>query len=181
MPRPEINDYIIYKIICNDENIIDCYVGSTANFNKRKNNHKVNCNTNNSMSHYKVYQTIRENGGWENWSMIPIAEYKQISLVESKIKEEEYRVNLEAKLNSKAAYKSKEESIQNQRKNNKNYYQANQEKMKERYKLYYQENQEKIKERGREYGKTYYQENKEKMKEKARLNYHLNKEKLNVE
>lgn len=162
MPRPEINDYIIYKIICNDKNITDCYVGSTANFNKRKSVHKKNCNTNNTMSHYKVYQIIRENGGWDNWSMIPIAEYKQISLVESKIKEEEYRVNLEAKLNSKAAYRSEEESIQNQRKNNKNYYQLNQEKEKERT-------------------KEYYQKNKEKMKEKARLNYHLNKEKLNVE
>lgn len=158
MPRPEINDYIIYKIICNDTNITDCYVGSTANFNKRRNNHKVNCNVNNSMSNYKVYQTIRANGGWENWSMIPIIEYKQISLVESKIKEEEHRINLEAKLNCKAAYRSEEKSIEIQKKNNKNYYQANQEKEKERR-------------------KEYYQENKEKIKEKARLSYHLNKEK----
>ena len=109
MPRPEINDYIIYKIVSNDENINDCYVGSTANFNKRKNNHKVNCNSNNAMNHYKVYEMIRNNGGWNNWSMLPIAEYKQLSLVESKIKEEEYRIKLNAKLNSRAAYRSDEQ------------------------------------------------------------------------
>mgnify|MGYP001009089477 CR=1 FL=1 len=40
MPRPKINDYIIYKIECNDESVTDVYVGSTANFHKRKNKHK---------------------------------------------------------------------------------------------------------------------------------------------
>ena len=46
MPKKEI-DYsktIIYKIVCNDLNIKDCYIGSTTSFTKRKNRHKSNCN-----------------------------------------------------------------------------------------------------------------------------------------
>ena len=49
MPR-EAMDYskcIIYKIVCNDENVLESYVGHTTNFVKRKYNHKSNCKTNN--------------------------------------------------------------------------------------------------------------------------------------
>jgi len=38
----------IYKIVCKDVNIKDCYVGSTTNFNRRKQEHKYNCNNVNS-------------------------------------------------------------------------------------------------------------------------------------
>jgi len=147
MPKKDITDYIIYKIICNDETIKDCYVGSTSNFKVRKWSHAKNCNGN--IVNYKVYQSIRENGGWDNWTMIPIAEYKQISLVESKIKEEEYRINLEAKLNSKAAYRSEEETRQLEHAQNKKYYEANKEQFSQHKKQFYQENKEKLKERSR--------------------------------
>ena len=64
--------YTFYKIVCKDENITDCYVGSTINFNHRKRCHKENC-YNNKLKQYncKVYQFIRNNGNWENWE-IPI-------------------------------------------------------------------------------------------------------------
>ena len=76
-PRPEINDYIFYKITCDD-----CpdyiYIGSTGCFNKRKNQHKSNCNNPNSKKYnVKLYQTFRENGVWEKWDMIIIDEAKQ--------------------------------------------------------------------------------------------------------
>ena len=69
MPRLEI-DYsrmIIYKLVCNDLNILDCYVGSTTDFSKRKYGHKSACN-NCKIKNYnlKVYKIIRENGGWDN-------------------------------------------------------------------------------------------------------------------
>lgn len=161
MPRPEINDYIIYKIVSNDENINDCYVGSTANFNKRTNRHKNNCNVTNKQSHYKVYEMIRKNGGWNNWSMLPIAEYKQISLVQSKIKEEEYRIKLNAQLNSKAAYRSDEETKQLEKIQNKKYYEANKEQLLEQRKQFYQENKEELKEKS----KKWRENNPEKVKE----------------
>ena len=40
---PEYANTIIYKIVCNDLNITDCYVGHTTNFTKRKQQHKENC------------------------------------------------------------------------------------------------------------------------------------------
>ena len=46
MPKKDI-DYsktIIYKIVCNDLNITDVYVGHTTNFIKRKARHKYDCN-----------------------------------------------------------------------------------------------------------------------------------------
>jgi hypothetical protein len=35
---------IIYKIVCNDLNITDVYVGHTTNFINRKARHKYDCN-----------------------------------------------------------------------------------------------------------------------------------------
>jgi hypothetical protein len=56
MPKKEITNYVIYKIICNDENIKDCYVGSTSNFKVRKWDHKRLSNDENSK--FKIYETI---------------------------------------------------------------------------------------------------------------------------
>jgi hypothetical protein len=79
MPRKaiEYEKTVIYKFVCNDLNITDVYIGSTTDFSKRKNSHKSRCiNENNKKYHLKIYQTIRENGGWDNWKMIEIEKYK---------------------------------------------------------------------------------------------------------
>ncbi len=70
MPRTPI-DYsktVIYKIVCNDLSITDCYVGSTTDFTKRKCKHKSLC----LKSDMKLYSFIRNNGNWENWAMLEI-------------------------------------------------------------------------------------------------------------
>jgi hypothetical protein len=68
---------IIYKIVCNDLNITDVYVGHTTNFINRKALHKSNCNNINGKSYnLKIYNTIRNNGGWLNWSMIEIEKFQ---------------------------------------------------------------------------------------------------------
>ena len=36
--------YYIYKIQCNNNSINQIYVGSTKNFDRRRNNHKYYCN-----------------------------------------------------------------------------------------------------------------------------------------
>ena len=74
---PKVNvDYsntIIYKLACNDETIKDIYVGHTTNFTQRKYAHKINCNNEKSSNYkLKVYEFIRNNGGWKNWEMIEI-------------------------------------------------------------------------------------------------------------
>ena len=107
MPKETI-DYsntIIYKIYCKDETITDIYVGHTTNFTKRKCLHKTACNNLNNKS--KIYNTIRENGGWENWNMIEIAKYNCNDHTEARIKEHEHYKELKASLNSIPPYVDK--------------------------------------------------------------------------
>ena len=87
--------YYIYKICCDD--LPDfVYVGSTKAFRQRKNDHKKSYNKGNNK---KLYNTIRENGGWDNWRMVLIEECGEINLTQARIKEEEHRVKLNANLN----------------------------------------------------------------------------------
>ena len=70
MPK-NIIDYsntTIYKITCKDESCKEIYVGYTTNFVQKKYIHKQSC-TNTSSPYYNLplYNSIRENGGWDNW------------------------------------------------------------------------------------------------------------------
>ena len=91
---------IIYKIVCSDLNITDLYVGHTTNFTKRKTAHKTSCNNENSFSYnLKLYQMIRENGGWDNWNMIEIEKYSCNDGNESRARERYWYEQLKANLN----------------------------------------------------------------------------------
>jgi len=107
MPKENI-DYsntIIYKIYCNDKNINDVYVGHTTNFTKRKHFHKSTCsNLNNKL---KIYNIIRQYGGWDNWNMIEIAKYNCKDKTEARIKEQEHYDLLNSSLNSCPPYVDK--------------------------------------------------------------------------
>jgi len=97
MPKVPI-DYsktIIYKIVCRDLGIKNCYVGHTTNFMKRKIRHKGSCNIRTSY----VYQFINENGGWENWDMIMIETYPCSNLYEASARERHWMETLNADLN----------------------------------------------------------------------------------
>ena len=52
-----------YKIVCNNQTL---YVGSAINFNERQRLHQLACERNNTK---RVYQAIRERGGWNNVSV----------------------------------------------------------------------------------------------------------------
>jgi len=103
MPKNEI-DYsntIIYKITCNDSNVTDKYVGHTTNFIQRKYAHKDGCINEKSSNHKcKLYETIRQHGGWSNWKMEIINFFNCKDHYEARIKEQEYFVLLNANLNS---------------------------------------------------------------------------------
>jgi hypothetical protein len=55
--------FTFYKIKCIDKSIRECYIGKTTNFANRMANHKCLSKT----QDLKVYNFIREHGGWENW------------------------------------------------------------------------------------------------------------------
>ena len=103
MPKVEI-DYsntIIYKITCNDTNVKDVYVGHTTNFVQRKHAHKQSCiNEKSTNNKCKLYDVIRANGGWLNWTMEIIHFFNCKTHYEARIKEQEYFVLLNANLNS---------------------------------------------------------------------------------
>lgn len=73
MPRKP-KDYsktVIYAIENADKTMR--YIGSTTNIVQRRAEHKYSANCPNS-HHYDIslYRTIRQNGGWDKWTMLPI-------------------------------------------------------------------------------------------------------------
>lgn len=103
MPNVDI-DYsntLFYKISCKDTNITDIYIGHTTNFVQRKSGHKQGCNNPKSANYNcKVYNVIREHGGWDNWRMDIIAYHDCKDLYEARKKEQEYFILYNATLNS---------------------------------------------------------------------------------
>jgi hypothetical protein len=157
-----------YKFVCEDENVVSNYVGHTANFTRRKSEHKKDCNNEKSKNHHlKVYQTIRENGGWNNWRMIEI----ESQLCESKKHavrlEQELIDQYKAELNMIKAFR--EETIQEYKKK---YYAENKNKILEKNKEYYLKNKEEVIEKQ----KQYVLNNIEKVQEKKHQHYLDNKE-----
>jgi hypothetical protein len=97
----DYSNTIIYKITCKDTENKDVYVGHTTNFVQRKHAHKQGCNNPKSTNYKcKLYNTIRENGGWDNWVMEIISFCKCYDQYEARIKEQEYFLSLNANLNS---------------------------------------------------------------------------------
>jgi predicted GIY-YIG superfamily endonuclease len=110
MPRPKINDYTFYKIVNINGDVELCYVGSTADIKQRHIHHKLSCNNPYSDKYnQKVYTTIREHGGWDEFKMIEIAFKAKITKREAEVIEEQYRQELNAELNSKRCFRSEEE------------------------------------------------------------------------
>jgi len=85
---------LIYKVCCKDASITDIYIGSTTNMIKRRNRHKYSCNTlSDNGYHYKIYRFIRENGGWDNWTMV-LVEYVNATSKQELQKEERVIIEL---------------------------------------------------------------------------------------
>lgn len=117
MPKTPI-DYskaLIYKIVCTDVNVKECYIGSTTDFRKRKNSHKHTCETQHHKNHnFYVYKFIRENGGWGNWDVVIIEYYPCVTKLELHARERYHIEHLNAQLNCKVPMKtSGTKSIEN--------------------------------------------------------------------
>ena len=113
---------VIYKIQHNDDDSL-LYVGHTTNFTKRKNRHKNNCKTHS----LQIYKTIRENGGWECFTMIVLKDFPCDSKTEACIEEDKVMREKKASMNTLRAYLSPEERVVY----HKEYQQANKEHISE--------------------------------------------------
>jgi len=179
-------EYIIYKI-CSDE-CDKFYIGSTRNMVQRKKLHKSSCNNPNSKEYnLKKNQTIRDNGGWDEWRMVPLELMENTTKFDAECREEVVRCELQAKLNSRRAscggitreeYNKQyyEENIDHIKEHNKQYYEENIDHIKENEKKYYQENKEQLKEKQ----KIYYQENIDHIKEQKKKYREENREQINA-
>ena len=116
------NSCIFIYLCCNDFSITNIYIGSTTNFNRRKQAHKFNCHNSNSKEYenYK-YQFINNNGGWNNWSMIEIEKVNVSDKRELEKKEREHIEMYKASLNKRVPTRT-----------NKEYYESNKD-MKKKY------------------------------------------------
>jgi hypothetical protein len=77
-----MKNFIIYEIF--NESLNFRYIGSTGNFSSRKATHKTNCK---KQLKLKLYETINENGGWDNFTMRPIEEFVCESKLEARMRE----------------------------------------------------------------------------------------------
>ena len=158
MPILNINyqNTIIYKIVCNDLNVKETYVGSTTNFKLRKTQHKKSCNDSNTKEYnQRKYQFIRDNGGWDNWSMIEIEKYPCNDSNESRARERYHYELLNSNLNDRLPKREIEEKKQY----NNNYFREHKETLKEKRKEY-RKNPE-VKDHENERMKEYYRQNKD--------------------
>jgi hypothetical protein len=174
MPKilADYSQTIIYKLCCKDPSINEIYIGHTTNFIQRKNNHKICCNDPNNQNYNRyVYKFIRENGGWENWSIIQIEQHKCKNKREAESVEQYCIEKYKAKLNSNKPYAMCSEQPQLYKKI---WYEEKKDYILQKAKEHYQEN----KEQKIEYQKQYAEENKEQIKSYQEEYREKNKEKL---
>jgi len=181
MPLKDI-DYsktIIYKIVCKDIDIKDCYVGSTTDFIRRRSQHKNNTVNNTNKSHYFIYEFIRQNNGWDNWEMVEVERFNAIDHNDSLKRERYWLEELKATLNKVIPTRTQEEYRENNKEKiyeqRKEYREDNKEKIREHKKEYYENNKDKIIEKVNEYKEI----NKDKVLEQKKEYYKDNKEKIN--
>jgi hypothetical protein len=177
MPKLEIDfqKTVIYKIVCIDLAVVFTYVGMTTDFINRKSNHKTKCNNiNNPRHNLKVYRTIRENGGWDNWTMLQIEAYPCNSSLEARLKEREWYEKLNATMNNNIPLRSDEERKAYTKQYQASYKVLHKDKIAEQAKVYYENNKEKIINYQSEYNETH----KEKINKRKKAYYEKNKNKV---
>mmetsp|Transcript_10373 Transcript_10373/g.13544 ORF Transcript_10373/g.13544 Transcript_10373/m.13544 type:complete len:135 (+) Transcript_10373:56-460(+) len=113
MPKTPV-DYsktVIYKIQHNEDETL-LYVGSTTDFTRRKSQHKTCCyNINRKEYNQKKYQMIRNNGGWDAFTMVEIEKFPCRNSREATRREDELMRQMKCNMNSNKAYRTPEERL----------------------------------------------------------------------
>lgn len=107
----------IYKIYCEDEGVDEIYVGSSADLKHRIDSHKSACNDINSKKYNrKVYRYIRDNFGWDNFTVKTLERFSCENELALRQREQEWIDKLKPTLNSQKAYCSPDQYLINNRK-----------------------------------------------------------------
>ncbi|HNL16796.1 MAG TPA: GIY-YIG nuclease family protein [Chitinophagales bacterium] len=162
--------YYFYKLVCNDTNITDFYIGSTGNFKQRIRNHRNICIYDNDYYLNKrcyVHKFIVDHGGWDNWKVILIEMNDYQNKMHALKRERVLIEEMKPTLNMVIPIRSREE-------------------IKECIKKYRNENKNEINEKRRNdykngrdlQSKIYYENNKDKIIKMRKMHYENNKDKL---
>jgi hypothetical protein len=87
---------VIYLIECKDESISDTYIGHTTNIDNRCRHHEYSSRS----SDVKLYEFIRDHGGWSNWDMKVITKVCCKDRGEASLEEMYWYFKLKPTLNS---------------------------------------------------------------------------------
>ena len=151
MPCKKSDDYKkteMYKIICNNPEVIFTYVGHTTNFNVRKACHKSACyNPKKEEYNSYKYQFIRANGGWENFKMVFIEKYPCQSKREAEAREQQLIDELRADANACNAHSGFENKQDYSKHYRKDYYCERKEYLNAYAKEYYFKNREELRQK----------------------------------
>jgi len=153
---------VIYMLKHKTDDTKEFYIGSSYNFKKRCWDHKSACNNqNNKKNNLKLYKYIRENDGFNEWTIVKLYDYPCKNKYELELEErkciEEYKSTLNKVIPTRT---------------NKEWEGDNLERLKEYRKSYYEDNKGKIV----QYQKEHYEDNKDKKKEYQRKYHNNNKE-----
>ena len=165
---PDYTKTKIYRLVSKNPDILECYVGSTTNFNARRSLHKSDCNISNAKRYNsKKYIFIRENGGWSEWEMVLIEEYACENYEQARKRELYWQEHYSASLNENRAYVNIKEEA-------KKYYIKNADEITLRLRKKYAENDNNIKDKKHQY----YTEHAEKYNQYQKQKYAENKEQI---
>ena len=165
MPRKQdFSQSVIYYIRCIETKKV-IYVGSTTQLSVRKSKHKYACNTHSVKDqNMQVYCYIRENGGFDNFEVIPILFLKLENKTQLLIEEQtEMDKHLDLK-NKCKSHRTEEQKKDQMRKLNEQYREENSDKIRQVHKEYRENNREHL----NAYNKVYRENNKEKINDKMR-------------
>ena len=166
------NNTTIYKLCCTDLTVKDIYVGHTTNFTKRKAFHKYSTNnTSDPLYNTYKYNFIRNNGGWDNWSMIEIIKISCVDLNDACRVERQYMEQLNATLNKNRPIITPIEKIERLKECQKEYAEQHKDHIRE----YQKEYAEQHKEQKREYQREYAEQHKEQKREYQKREYQKNR------
>lgn len=159
---------IIYKLCCKDPSIKEIYIGSTCSFKARKQGHKNDCNDDKRVQYnYYVYKFIRSNGGFNNFDMVVVENYKATDKKDLHTRERYWLETLQANLNKYNPTVSIEETKERAKEYSTDYRKTHKEDLREKAIIYQTNNREEILAKKKIYG----EENKERVKERVSKPY----------
>jgi hypothetical protein len=163
---PDYSNSSIYKIVCKEEFVTECYVGSTFNLCKRIGQHKTTCNNVNDKDHnLALYKFIRDHGGWENWFVVEVERVSCENVKQLCVRERHWLEHYGETLNLRTPSRTKSQ-----------YYQEHRDKELARSKAWAEKNREHLREKSR----AYREKNHDEKLERDRAYHHKNKEAINA-